>query len=107
MRFGANMNDPHKSIDLNGWKTKRYLVQMEWNSVVVAGQSRVVRSIPFRPKIENVWRSMAKSGPFAIKPKPNLLICKQIGFGKDMKIDPSQNTHNTTHTLLRKRLCYL
>ncbi|GBM33301.1 hypothetical protein AVEN_101633-2 [Araneus ventricosus] len=52
MRFGANMNDPHKSIDLNGWKTKRYLVQMEWNSVVVAGQSRVVRSIPFRPKIE-------------------------------------------------------
>ncbi|GBN69543.1 hypothetical protein AVEN_34284-1 [Araneus ventricosus] len=35
VRFGASVNDPPKSIELNGWKTNRSLVQMEQNSVVV------------------------------------------------------------------------
>ncbi|GBM37508.1 hypothetical protein AVEN_224393-1 [Araneus ventricosus] len=36
--FGASMNDPHKSIDLNRWKTNWSSDQIEWNGSLVNAQ---------------------------------------------------------------------
>ncbi|GBM52828.1 hypothetical protein AVEN_154163-1 [Araneus ventricosus] len=38
VHFGASMNDPPESINLNGWKTNWSLGQIEWSSLLVNAQ---------------------------------------------------------------------
>ncbi|GBN61687.1 hypothetical protein AVEN_217223-1 [Araneus ventricosus] len=41
VRFGASVNDPPKSIDLNGWNINQSFCQMEWIGLLVNVQHHI------------------------------------------------------------------